>query len=61
MNKIYKMMLKLKQSICSHRWEEIWVYGWTADYQCTRCKKHGKGWYGDKKPLKKLNKLLAVK
>ena len=55
------MMLKLKQSICSHRWEEIWVYGWTADYRCTRCKKHGKGWYGDKKPLKKLNKLLAVK
>ena len=33
------MLNKIKQYFCKHKWEEIYVYGFSSLYQCNKCKK----------------------
>ena len=40
---IKKLLLRLKQKYCKHKWDCKYIYNATADWECKKCSKRKKG------------------
>jgi alpha-glucuronidase len=40
----FRIITKIRQYFCRHNWKCVYIYNIFADWRCTKCDKHKKGY-----------------